>query len=549
MRVACRVVLLLFTAAVLALAQSRPPVILISIDTLRADHLSAYGYRAIQTPHIDSFAQNGALLRSIDAQIPLTLPSHFSLFTSTYPFENRIEENAEPARPGAVTLASVLKARGYQTAAFIGSVFLEKEMGLDVGFDYYDSPFHFQAFSPLSGSMFLGETHRGARDRRDGALVIRSATQWLTTHRGQPVFAFVHLFDLHRPYERHATYDQALVYVDQLLGAFRKSLEADGLWDGAMVIVFSDHGEGLGEHGEASHGYFIYESTLHVPLLIHWPAASAVPQHPAGLIDVAPTILEWLHIPAPPSFEGKSLTQGDRANVAESVHAYDAFGWAPLRSLRSSGFKYIDAPHAELYDLDADPGELRNLFAKDPARAETMRRELRKIIADHSPARSAQPPVTSPQTTALLQSLGYLSGGPRVAARGPLADPKDRLPEFHAYEKVEVALSEARYADAVALLRGILAKDPANTLARRDLGSALLSLKQYGQAREEFERVLANAPEDYVSQYALGLVDEQLGQLDEAEKHLAIACRIAPAAEQCRRALDGVRAKRKPSRP
>src|SRR5580693_4093529 len=172
------------------------PVILISIDTLRAGHLSAYGYRVIQTPNIDSYAEQGTLFAHADSQIPLTLPSHTSLFTSTYPFQNRIEENAERVPPGAVTLASVLKAHGYKTAGFVASVFLEREMGLDQGFDFYDSPFQFEAFSPLSGSMFFGGASRGpfaSRDRRDGALVVHAALRWLAANRDQPVFVFVHL--------------------------------------------------------------------------------------------------------------------------------------------------------------------------------------------------------------------------------------------------------------------------------------------------------------------------------------------------------------------
>jgi choline-sulfatase len=308
--------------------------------------------------------------------------------------------------------------------------------------------------------------------------------------------------------------------------------------------VLSDHGEGLSEHGEASHGYFIYECTMHVPLLIHWPAASSVRQHPAGLIDVAPTILDWLHIAKPPSFEGKSLADGDRAVIGESVHAYDSFGWAPLRSLRLGNFKYVEAPHPELYDLQSDPGELHNLAAKDIARAQAMRRELLKFLADHPPSKAPPSPVSSPQTQALLGSLGYLSGGPQSKRSGPLADPKDRLTEFHLYEKVEVALSEQRPEEALRLLQTILAKDPANTLARRDLGAAYLALKDYTKARQAFEQVLANAPQDYVTQFELGVADHQLGRLDEAEQHLGIACRIAPAAEQCRRELEAVRVAR-----
>ncbi len=246
-----------------------PSVILISIDTLRADHLSAYGYSKIRTPHIDSFADGGTLFTQAEAQIPLTLPSHTSLFTSTYPFQNLVEENGERVPADAVTLASVLHSQGYKTAAFIGSDYLDRRYGLDQGFDDYDSPFGEETRNPLAASL-----------RRDGTLVVRAARQWLDAHRGQPVFAFVHLYDLHVPYalppevaqkQGISRYDAQLLYVDQVLGRFRQELEESGWWDKSLIIIFGDHGEGLGDHRETDHGYYIYESTLHVPLILHWP--------------------------------------------------------------------------------------------------------------------------------------------------------------------------------------------------------------------------------------------------------------------------------------
>lgn len=263
-----------------AMAAEKPPVILISIDTLRADHLSAYGSRKVRTPNLDAFAEHGTIYRQIDAQIPLTLPSHTVLMTSAYPFVAGVAANDQTAPAGAVTLASVLRANGYGTAAFIGSFILDQRCGLDQGFDLYDSPFR-QAASA---------NPYGARVRRDGALVARAALAWLAENRGRPVFAFLHLYDLHTPYPvagmagmqpNEAGYDAQLRHVDELLGAFRDRLARDGWWDRSLVVLLSDHGEGLGEHGETSHGYFIYESTLHVPLIVHWPAARRRGRHRA----------------------------------------------------------------------------------------------------------------------------------------------------------------------------------------------------------------------------------------------------------------------------
>ena len=534
---------LLLTAGCALTAQ--PPVILISIDTLRADHLSAYGYTRIRTPDIDSFAPGGTLYSNVSAQIPLTLPSHTSLFTSTYPFENQIEENAERVPAGVTTLASTLKSQGYQTAAFISSVFLEHEMGIDRGFDFYDSPFKFEAFSPMSGSMFFGGTGQnpyGVRDRRDGALAVGAASRWLNAHAGKPVFLFLHLFDLHKPYIRGG-YDAELQYVDQLLGGFKQSLIQHGWWDKSLVVLFSDHGEGLGDHGESSHGYFIYQSTLWVPLLVHWPSGTPPrPPHdtrPAGLIDVAPTILDALHISPPASFEGKSLL-GDPPHFvyAESVHAHDAFGWAPLRSLRVGAMKYIDAPRPELYNVQDDPQEKVNLMRRDPAKAAELQGTLRKLLIRYAPKRPASPDQVSPATRALLGSLGYLAAGPKTGTLSSGPDPKDKLAEFQLYERAQVSLFDRRLDEAIALLSRLLASDPKNLLARRDLGGAYLDRKLYDKARDSLQQVLAAAPDDYVAHFELGIVDKNLGLLKEARSNMEFACKIAPDAMQCRAELE-----------
>lgn len=529
-----------------------PPVILISIDTLRADHLSAYGYRTIRTPNIDSFAQHGTLFTGIDSQIPLTLPSHTSLFTSTYPFQNQIEENAERVPAGAITLASVLRNNGYKTAAFIGCVFLEREMGLDQGFDVFDSPFNFQAFSAISGSMFFAGTPQNpytVRDRRDGALVVGAATRWLNANRDQPVFLFLHLFDLHKPYKQPG-YDAGIEYVDHLLGAFKQTLIKTGLWDRSLVVLLSDHGESLGDHGEYTHGYFIYRSTLWVPLMIHWPsnAPNQPPKstQPAGLIDVAPTILDFLHLPAPPSFEGKSLLSNEPREVyAESLHTHDAFGWAPLRSLRAGPYKYIQAPRPELYNLQTDPHEQHNLYATNSAKAIELKEDLAKLLARHAPKRPSTPTEISPQTRALLGSLGYLAGGPRPAIETQGPDPKDRLPEFQLYDKALDYISAGRLDEAIATLQRLLARDPHNTLARRDLGVSYVAKGNYREALPCFEQVLAVAPGDYVANFELGLTDQHLGLLKEAMEHLQAACKTAPDSTQCRTELESLKQKTK----
>lgn len=566
---------LLYAVPCAVAAQPPTPVILISIDTLRADHLSAYGYLRVRTPHIDSLAAQGTLFTEMDSQIPLTLPSHTSLFTSMYPFEDHIEENAERVSSGTVTLASVLRTHGYTTAAFVGSIMLDRRLGLDRGFDFYDSPFR----AP-QGRL---ENPYAVRVRRNGALVVRAAVAWLRAHSGQPVFVFVHIFDLHSPYTlplaAHrpgiSAYDAALEYVDRVIGQFRAELEQAGWWNRSLVVLLSDHGEGLGDHGEASHGYFVYQSTLRVPLMLHWPAGTrgyaARSTEPAALIDVAPTILDFLHIAKPPSFEGESLLPAvhgapvERAVYSESLYTRDAFGWAPLRALRQGRYKYIEAPKPELYDLQRDPHELTNILRKNPSVGVALRRRLENLLSRGA----ARSPVTQAeaQSRAVLESLGYL-GAARHAARSSGRDPKDGLAEYKLYERGLAEMYGGHPDIAVALFGRLLKHDPDNTLARCNLGDADLRLhradealrqwrlvlardrsyapaadaiaevwlarRDYAKARSYFARAAEAVPNDYEAQFGLGTAEERLGAQHAAAVHFGAACKLAPDSPACR---------------
>ncbi len=491
------------------IAQAATPVILISVDTLRADHLGAYGYKSARTPNIDSFARNGTLFAQAESQIPLTLPSHTTLFTSSYPFETGVEENGERVPAGAVTLTSVLQAHGYKTAAFIGSCLLNREMGLSRGFDFYDSPFSLQ-----SG---VAENPYSLRVRRDGSLVVRAARQWLDANRGETVFAFIHLFDLHTPYSApaaagrtgSAAYDAELEYADQVIGRLKQALEQGGWWDRSLVILLADHGESLGDHGEASHGYFIYQSTLRVPLIMHWPADSggrpARVEEPVGLIDVAPTILGFLHIAAPPSFHGVNLLNAvPHAVYSESMYTRDAFQWAALRGLRVGSRQYIQAPRAELYDLQADPGELTNIAGANAPEAHSFAEQLEKLLAQFAPKRGGSGAEIVPQARGVLESLGYLGRGARAGGRGGAPDPKDKLAQYNLYEKALTALYGGHPDSAIAGFRGMLAEDSHNTLARYYLGDAYLRSGKPDDAIREWTAALAFDPEYAPADEAIG---------------------------------------------
>ena len=359
-----------------ALAARPDSVVLISVDTLRADHLGCYGYAKSRTPQMDGLALGGTLFSQVGSPVPITLPSHTSLLSSTYPFAHGVEENGQRVPAGIVTLATVLKASGYRTAAFIGGYVLDVRFGLNRGFEVYDSPFHLR---PDPGE-------EPPEVKRPAETVLGEASQWLKKESGHPFFVFIHLYDVHQPYS-HGSYDAEIAYVDEAIAHFRQSLAAQSLLQNTLIVLTSDHGESLGEHGEETHGYFIYEGALRVPLIFHWPAGAghypARIDEPASLIDVAPSILDFLAIPAPPQFRGRSLLRLLRPHppdnepvYGESMYARDHLGCSPLRSIRFGRYKYIDAPKPELYDLAADPRETQNRYEGDRSLALDLKARL-----------------------------------------------------------------------------------------------------------------------------------------------------------------------------
>jgi tetratricopeptide (TPR) repeat protein len=535
---------------VIALADSTP-VILISVDTLRADRLGCYGYKKIRTPHFDSLAKGGTLFGAVDSPVPMTLPAHTSLLTSTYPFAHGVEENGQPVTPGAVTLAGVLKSHGYRTAAFIGGYVLDAAFGLDQGFDLYDSPFRIR----------LQAGDEPPDLRRPAETVLRGATDWLSTHADRPFFVFIHLYDVHQPYSHG--YDAQVSYVDEQLGRFLRFLATKDLANKTLIVLTSDHGESLGEHGENTHGYFIYQSTLWTPLLIHWPSdkgphATRVDE-PASLIDVAPTILQSLAIPVPPQFQGRSLLKpGEEAVYAESMYARDHLGCSPLRSLRVGNYKYIQAPKPELYDLSKDPAELHNLYDSEKALARSLQERL---IRDAPPQRPAPTPA-APEVVARLRSLGYLAGNRRASNQDSGPDPKDRLDEYMRYSRGIKYSSTGHLPEAIREFQEVLKQDPQNVLAhfylavcyhrsrRLDdsakeldvtlaiapdywraeelLGSIWLEKRDYVRAREQFTHLLKTAPGDYGAHYNLGILAIRDGRWDEALRQLRAAVDADP---------------------
>lgn len=509
-------------------AQPRSPVILISVDTLRADHLSCYQPGRAPTPNIDALAQGGTLFSQINTLVPLTLPSHVAIFTSMYPFANGVEDNGVPFGSGE-TLATVLKNAGYRTAAFVGGFVLDRRFGLSHGFDTYDSPFDLHK-----------QRVRDAGDlKRPGAQVAAAAMRWLDQNGNSPFFLFLHLYDLHTPYDLppnprlrpgETGYSAELAYVDRVIGDFRAYLERRGLLNTALIVFTSDHGEGLGDHGESTHGYFVYQSTLHVPLIIHWPRGWKHPEdrvnEPASLLDVAPTILDSLGLPRASAMQGRSLIAGKASEIySESLYARNHFGCATLRAVRAGRYKYIDSPSPELYDLSSDPRELRNLYAAEQPRAMAIRHQLMVVLASAPAVKPAMPP---PDAVSALRSLGYLSGSTPEARLASHIDPKDRISDFEMYGQALALASAGRLPDSNTLFLKLAEKLPDVVDIRISLGLNHQQSGQYEEAAEEFQRALESAPLNCQAHFDLGLSQFRLHQLDNAIQELQVALALEP---------------------
>jgi choline-sulfatase len=413
--------------------RSGPPrlnnVLLVTLDTTRADHLTAYGFHRITTPWLDRLAATGVVFDEASTVAPLTLPAHVSLFTGLLPPHHGVRDNgAGPLDASLVTLAQVLRGHGFATAAFTGSVVLRSDRGLVRGFDEYHD-----VRSPADRLRVL---------QRRGNEVVDEAIAWLG-RSGPPFFAWVHLYDAHAPYDppepyrtiyAHDLYSGEIAFDDVQIGRLVRELETRGLFNDTLIVVAGDHGESLGDHGERTHGLFVYQSVLHVPLIMH--GAGLPPGRLGGIMrltDVMPTILDLVGI-APPRVDGVSLAEvvrGKRSMPELTAYAesmYPArFGWSPLAALRAGRYKLIQAPRPELYDLASDPGEQRNLYDSRSPQATALLEELRSLAGSPPPGRSGAD--ASPALASGLAALGYL-GNTGVGSRNQGAeapDPKDRV--------------------------------------------------------------------------------------------------------------------------
>jgi arylsulfatase A-like enzyme/Flp pilus assembly protein TadD len=558
-----------------AAAGARPNVLLVTVDTLRADRVGAYGYAKAATATMDRLAREGVLLEDAVVHVPQTRPSHACILTGRLPYEHGIRDNySRPLPESLPTLATVLRRSGWDTGAFIGAYPVSRPSGLDRGWNVYGDPFADGASGP-----------REARTERRAKEVVDAALEWLVKPRDRPFLAWVHVFDPHAPYEAPAPYgarfakspyDGEVAYADAEIGRILAWLEASGQRSRTLVVVTADHGEGLGDHGEDEHMFFVYDSTLKVPLVLSWPGRLPAGARVAGQfrsIDLMPTILELAGVASPPVTgvsRAAALRPGGRVrdseSYAESLYAQLHFGYAPLRALRGDGWKLIDAPKAELYRVAEDPGETRNLLDSRGPIAAAMRTKLAGY--DREAGKPPELPAVDPDAAARLAALGYVgTAGPAGAPAGSRAsgvDPKDRIAELQGYQR-DMRLALARfqqgdYATAAQALERAGRSGPASFNVEYYLGRSLVELRRFGEAIPHLEKAAEMAPTRHtLSGLAAAPIYARLveayaadGQMPKALATLDKALRVAPGNAELVRArgslllrqgdLDGARA-------
>lgn len=510
-----------------ALVFRSAPVILISVDTLRADHLPAYGYRGVETPSLDALRKDSVLFAQAYSHVPLTLPSHVSLFTGLLPPQNGVRDNiGYPLSDASPTLASFLKSQGFPTGAAVSSVVLSHSTGVNRGFDFYDDDI--EATAP---NQSLG------RVQRDGAETAARLRQWIDKQSAEKLFAFLHIFEPHTPYEppepyrsRYPlAYDGEIARADEIVGDFVRALKEKGLYDRAILIFLSDHGEGLNDHGEEEHGVLLYREAIHVPLFVKLPRsrrAGETVAAPVALTDVFPTVASLLGLAPPPGLSGVSLTshldtgtQGPSRRIySETLYPRLHLGWSDLASLVDERFQYIEAPRAELYDMTADPGEKKDLAPGLPPAFRAMRVELSQW-----PRPMQAPGLSDPEQVKKLAALGYLSAtSPNVSGKG-LPDPKDRVATVERLKEGFGHLQAGRYGEAAAVFRQLLAQDPGLTDVWEMLGTADLKLGKDDEALAALKRAAQLSPGNPQILLALAEFYLETGQYDEARKHALLA--------------------------
>jgi len=520
-------------------------VLLITLDTTRADRIGAYDYPGAETPHLDALAAEGVLFEDTITPTAFTLPSHSSILTGLYPTYHGVRLNGGSALADVhTTFAERLADDGYRCGAFVGAFVLDGRWGLEQGFEHYDDDFEIGGDQRLD----LSGVQRPANE------VVDAALSWLSDGDQRPFFSLVHFYDPHTPYEppepyrsrfgrarardldlgengsaatqsrrlrewldeQNALYDGEIAFADSQIGRLLEWLDVQGLADNTVVVVVGDHGEALGSHGETEHGYFVYDYAVRVPFVIRLPDGDLrgirVPQQ-VRTIDIMPTVLDLVGVEGPAKVHGESLLplltdperEGPRFAFSESMAPSLQYGWSPLYSVRTSDFKFIEAPRAELYDLSEDSGESTNVLTAHPDVAEVLQAALSRILEESAAgAPETQQANLDEQTLSMLAALGYVGGESTSREGEDLADPKDML---HLYQSVGIAaqlISEDDYAGAVRQLEGVLDEDPAIPQARLLLATSYRKVGRTDDAKALLDEFLRDDPEGVVGRVSQG---------------------------------------------
>ena len=526
-----------------------PDVFLITIDTLRADHVGCYGAKNVKTPALDGLAKDGIRFVQAYTPSPITNTSHTSILTGLLPSSHGVTDFAVALSSRHPTWAEILHHEGYHTAAFIGAVILDSKTlapGLDRGFDFYDNfPEH-----PRTKS-------RWNRIERRGVSVVRHAEAWLDSRPAGPHFVWVHLFDPHDPYEPPAPYSQIykdhlydgeIAYADSALAHFIAYLKKRGWYEGSVVIAVGDHGEGLGQHREETHGIFLYDSTTHVPLIIKLPGKTGqgsgrVVNSQVRTIDILPTVLDLtssLH----PTLDGESLavyfmSANSTPRIVFGETDYPLrFGWAPLRSVRAEGYKFIEAPRPEFYDLSSDNAELQNFYEPWNAEVQKFRALLTELRSKASPAAPSAGAVGE-GTINELKALGYLGradvgSATNVPEPSLLPDPKDKIEEANLLHSAMLASEDHRPQDARTFFEKVLQVDPQSPTALRDLGELELSAGDFPDAARHLRSAVEVCPSDATALYEEGQALEKLHDFPGAREALESSLKLMPGQIEAR---------------
>ncbi len=506
--------------------------ILITVDTLRADHLGCYGFMPDVTPAMNRIAAEGVRFENCIAQTPLTLPSHTTIMTGTLPLHHGVRDNGGFVVPSQLeTMAEVFKEAGYKTAAFISAYVLDSKWGLNQGFDYYFDRFDLGRFEKIS----LGEVQRPAEE------TLTEALAWLDKNKGQKFFAWIHLYDPHTPYEPPEPYKSQfnrrpyvgeIAYTDSQIARLWSYLENNDLLNNLLLVLTSDHGESLGEHGESTHGFFVYQEAIHVPLIFVTPFDKFKNKTYSGavtLTDIMPTVLEYGGLPVPSEVQGKSLLAYfsgkkkpvDNLAYSETFYPRYHYGWSELRSFQNNRYKLILAPVPELYDLKADPAEEKNLVYLEKKVYEELT-HLAEEFEHKAGQKAIEPDFSSidEETKEKLAALGYLGSfvDPSKLTGKKLADPKDKIHIFNEISKARETGMAGNFEQAIETLKKILAEDPTISDGFFALGNIYLKARKFKEAIEAFSTALELKPDDSFAVINICNCFAALNQLDKAEK-------------------------------